>query len=60
MRDAATVIVYASRSLRRNQRWRWRLVHLNGNVLATSGEGYANKAEAEAQAAKVVSGFYAQ
>jgi amphi-Trp domain-containing protein len=23
--------------------WRWRLVHLNGNVIATSGEGYTRK-----------------
>lgn len=27
--------------------WRWRLVHRNGNVIATSGEGYTRKANAE-------------
>ena len=27
--------------------WRWRLVHRNGNVVATSGEGYARRRNAE-------------
>lgn len=27
--------------------WRWRLVHRNGNVIATSGEGYSRKHNAE-------------
>ncbi|WP_290809844.1 amphi-Trp domain-containing protein [Halovivax sp.] len=27
--------------------WRWRLVHRNGNVIATSGEGYTRKHNAE-------------
>lgn len=27
----------------RGGKWRWRLVHDNGNVLADSGEGYASK-----------------
>lgn len=26
--------------------WRWRLVSQNGNIVATSGEGYKNKFEA--------------
>jgi uncharacterized protein YegP (UPF0339 family) len=26
--------------------WRWRLVHENGNILATSGEGYASRQKA--------------
>ena len=27
--------------------WRWRLKHSNGNILATSSEGYSSKAGAE-------------
>ena len=27
----------------RNDEWRWRLRHRNGNVIATSGEGYTRK-----------------
>lgn len=27
--------------------WRWRLVAANGQVIATSGEGYTRKADAE-------------
>ncbi|MFC4448251.1 amphi-Trp domain-containing protein [Halorussus aquaticus] len=27
----------------RAEEWRWRLVHRNGNVIATSGEGYTRK-----------------
>lgn len=26
--------------------WRWRLKHSNGNILATSSEGYSSKASA--------------
>ena len=26
--------------------WRWRLRHENGNIIADSGEGYHNKADA--------------
>lgn len=26
--------------------WRWRLKHSNGNILATTSEGYASKAAA--------------
>ncbi|MBX9882406.1 MAG: DUF1508 domain-containing protein [Sphingomonas sp.] len=26
--------------------WRWRLKHSNGNILATTSEGYASKASA--------------
>lgn len=29
--------------LDRADEWRWRLVHQNGNVIATSGEGYTRK-----------------
>ena len=27
--------------------WRWRLKHSNGNILATSSEGYSTKAAAQ-------------
>lgn len=27
----------------RNSEWRWRLLAANGNTVADSGEGYANK-----------------
>ena len=28
-------------------KWRWRLVHDNGNIIADSGEGYATKQKAK-------------
>ncbi|MFC7193552.1 HVO_2922 family protein [Halosimplex aquaticum] len=31
----------------RANEWRWRLVHRNGNVIASSGEGYTRKHNAE-------------
>ena len=31
----------------RADEWRWRLVHHNGNVIATSGEGYTTRRNAE-------------
>ncbi|SDR04257.1 HVO_2922 family protein [Natronobacterium texcoconense] len=31
----------------RADEWRWRLVHRNGNVIATSGEGYTTKRNAK-------------
>lgn len=31
----------------KSEEWRWRLVHRNGNVIATSGEGYTRKHNAE-------------
>jgi amphi-Trp domain-containing protein len=31
----------------RADEWRWRLVHRNGNVIATSGEGYTTRRNAE-------------
>lgn len=39
---AATFELYADAA----GRWRWRLVHANGNVLADSGQGYATKQKA--------------
>ncbi len=37
--DPTAIEVYQDRA----SEWRWRLVHQNGNVLASSGEGYANR-----------------
>ena len=28
-------------------KWRWRLVHDNGNIIADSGEGYASRQKCE-------------
>lgn len=33
--------------------WRWRRVAANGRVVATSGEGYRNRAHAEKMARKI-------
>ena len=38
----ATFEVYEDRA----GKWRWRLVHDNGNVVADSGQGYASKQRA--------------
>jgi uncharacterized protein YegP (UPF0339 family) len=35
----ATFEVYEDR----DGKWRWRLVHDNGNIIADSGEGYASR-----------------
>ena len=56
--DYATLRVYRSLSVRRSQRWRWKLTHANGRKLATSGEGYANRSEARAVAERVISGEF--
>ena len=45
----ATFEVYRDREAK----WRWRLVHDNGNVLADSGEGYASKQKAKQGLASV-------
>ena len=55
----AKLVIYRTRSLRRSQRWAWRLVASNGRIVATSGEGYANIGEAMHQGRKVVRGEYA-
>lgn len=39
------IVVYRSIG-RRNQRWRWRAVASNGRIVATSGEGFANREHA--------------
>lgn len=54
----ARLDIYRTKSLRRSQRWAWRLVAGNGRIVACSGEGYANRAEAERMARLVVSGSY--
>ena len=56
-RKSATITVYRRRTLARNQRWGWRMV-ANGRIVATSGEGYANKREAVDMACAVTSGDY--
>jgi len=40
---SATFEVYEDRS----GKYRWRLVHANGNIIADSGEGYATKQKAK-------------
>ena len=50
--------VYRTRSLRRSERWRWRLTHANGRILAVSSEGYTDRAEAERIGWQVVTGRY--
>lgn len=39
----ATFEVYEDRS----EKWRWRLVHDNGNIIADGGEGYASRQKCE-------------
>lgn len=51
--------IYRSATLLRSQRWRWRLIADNGNVIATSGEGYTDRSDAEWMARRVVGGTYA-
>ena len=43
VRRQATFEVFRDRA----DEWRWRLVHRNGNVVATSGEGYTTRRNAE-------------
>lgn len=56
--NRATLVVYRSGGILRSQRWRWRLVHANGNILAVSSEGYANRAECVKYGHAVTSGAY--
>ncbi|MFP4590887.1 MAG: HVO_2922 family protein [Halobacteriales archaeon] len=39
----ATFVVYEDRA----GKWRWRLVHDNGNIIADGGEGYASRQKCE-------------
>ena len=57
-RMLATLEVYRTRSLRRSQRWGWRLVAKNGRIVAVSGEGYTDKATARQRGLTVADGFY--
>ena len=56
--DEVTLDVYRTRSLRRSQRYAWRAIHANGNIIATSGEGYYDMAEALGMGDRVLGGFY--
>lgn len=38
-----TLVYYRSRAVRRNQRFRFKLLSRNGAVIAISAEGYANR-----------------
>jgi len=42
MTSRATFEVYEDQA----GEWRWRLVHDNGNIIATGGQGYASKERA--------------
>jgi len=53
----ATLIIFRRRTVVRSQRWGWRLVASNGRIVATSGEGYANKSQAERMALLVTDGM---
>lgn len=46
---------------RTDGRWAWRLVAANGRIIATDGgQGYENRADAEAIARDVVGGKYSR
>ena len=34
--------------------WRWRLVATNGNIIATSGEGYKNRSHAVGMITRII------
>ena len=44
--DVAHSVGRSELFLDRAEEWRWRLVHRNGNIIATSGEGYTSKQNA--------------
>lgn len=54
----ARLVIYRSRSIRRNQRWRWKLIAENGNVLCVSSEGYANRQVCTDIALGILNGNY--
>ena len=56
--DEVTLDVYRTRSLRRSQRYAWRAIHPNGNIIATSGEGYYDRWGARRMGEMVLSGHY--
>jgi amphi-Trp domain-containing protein len=47
--DTDTIESYARFQVYKDRagEWRWRLVHRNGNIIATSGEGYTSRQNAE-------------
>lgn len=55
----AEMVVYRTRSVRRSQRWAWRLVAANGRVIADSAEGYRDQGDAVEMARRVADGGYA-
>jgi hypothetical protein len=57
MASQAVLTVYRTRSLRRSQRWAWKLTS-GVDVIAVSGEGYANLEHARSMALLVTSGGY--
>ena len=56
---SAKLYVYRTRSLRRSQRWAWRIVAANGRNIAASGEGYGSKDEAGKRGSMLMNGSYA-
>ena len=54
----AEIHVYRTRSVRRSQRWAWRMVAANGRTVACSGEGYSDRLEAADRAWMVARGDY--
>ena len=58
MKPKAVLDVYRTKSLRRSQRWAWRIVAENGRTVATSGEGYTDRTEALNRGAFIAQGGY--
>jgi uncharacterized protein YegP (UPF0339 family) len=54
----ARLEVYESKDRSPKQRWRWRLVSRNGNIVAIGSEGYARPSVAEQAALDVINGGY--
>ncbi len=52
------IVIYRTLSPRRSQRWAWRLVARNGRIVASSGEGYRHRSDAESMALMVARGEY--
>ncbi len=58
-RPRAALVVYSSGGRIRSQRWRWRLIETrSGRIVATSGEGYRDRAECVRMAMRVCGGDY--
>lgn len=52
----ATIEVYRTRAVRRSQRWAWRMRATNGQIVATSGEGYTDRGHAVSMALRIARG----